>query len=390
MTPRERFLRIFKREKIDRMPVTLHMFDHARFVTKMYPNLDPNDYSAINLKAVEIARQLGADVFVRMLYDAHDPITIFMGGLDIDQTTDTWEVRTEEISQEGTLIRRSTIRTPEGILTQDFSLYVQDDKQVMMACTKKPINTPKDLEIARKYEPRMKPSFREKIRLKAETLKKVVGDDGILGIWTPSGPFNQAALLYDLTELYTLYLSDFGFYTELMAFAMDRCLDYTEAMKAAEPDVLIVGGNVPGGFLGAAIYEKYILPFEKKFIDICQNTGIPAMYHNCGQIMTLVDSYKKLGVRSVEPFTPPPAGDTDLEKAKEIIGDSYVTVGGVDKMELLLKGSVEQVKREIEKITLIAKKHGFHILQNADSLEYGTPVENLRVYVETAKAFGEY
>jgi uroporphyrinogen-III decarboxylase len=390
MKPRDRFLKTFKGEKTDRMPVTLHMFDHARFVYKMYPELDPNDYSTINLKAVEISKQLGADVFVRMLYDAHDPLSIFMGGLDVDQETDSWRVHTEELHQDDTLIRRSTIKTPGGTLTQDYSLYVQPDKQVMMACTKKPIKTPEDLELARKYEPRMKPSFPEKLRRKAEVLKKAVGDDGILGIWTPSGPFNQAALIYDLTELYTLYLTDFGFYSDLMTFAMERCLDYTEAMKAAKPDVLIVGGNVPGGFLGAPVYEEYILPFEKKFIDICQNTGIPAMYHNCGQIMTLVESYKKLGIRSVEPFTPPPGGDADLGKAKDLIGSAYVTVGGVDKLELLLKGSVEEVKREVEKITLTAKKQGGHILQNADSLEYGTPPENLEAYIKTAKEYGGY
>ena len=390
MTSRERLLKAFQGSETDRVPVTLHMFDHARFVCKMYPDIDPNDFSAINFKAVELSRQLGADVFVRMLYDAHDPISIFMGGLDVDQQTDTWEVDTEEIEQDRTLIKRSTIRTPAGVLTQDYSIYVQPDGQIMHACTKKPIKTVKDLEIAATYEPRMQPSFGRKIKAKADALKTAVGEDGILGIWTPSGPFNQAALIYDLTELYTLYLTDYGFYSDLMTYAMERCLDYTEAMKQAEPDVLIVGGNVPGGFLGSEMYEQYILPFERRFIDICQNTGIPAMYHNCGQIMALLDSYKLLNVKSVEPFTPAPAGDADIAEAKEIIGDEYVTVGGVDKMNLLLTGSSDRIKREIERITLTVKKWGGHILQNADSLEYDTPIENLHTFIETAREFGEY
>lgn len=390
MTSRERLLRTLNREKVDRVPATLHMFDHARFVTRMYPDVDPNDFSTINLKAVELSRQVGADVFVRMLYDAHDPISVFMGGLDVDQETDTWQVHTEEIEQDQTLIRRSTIRTPGGTLTQDYSIFVQADGQVMHACTKKPIKTPHDLEIAARYEPGMKDSFREKIGRKASVLKDAVGEDGILGIWTPSGPFNQASLIYDLTELYTLYLTDYGFYSDLMTFAMERVLGYTEAMKQAGPDVLIVGGNVPGGFLGQRTYEEYILPFEKTFIDYCQNTGIPAMYHNCGQIMALLDSYKKLGVRIVEPFTPPPGGDADLAAAKEVIGDAYITVGGVDKLELLLKGSPDQVRREVERLTLIAKKWGGHIMQNADSLEYDTPIENLHAYVEAVKSSGAY
>ena len=117
MTPRERFLKVFRGEMPDRMPVTLHMFDHARFVTKVYPEVDPLDYSAINLKSIELAKELGADVFARMLYDANDPITIKMGGLDVDQQTENWEVQTEEIQEGSTLIKRAYLMDAESIWT---------------------------------------------------------------------------------------------------------------------------------------------------------------------------------------------------------------------------------------------------------------------------------
>jgi uroporphyrinogen-III decarboxylase len=319
-----------------------------------------------------------------MLYDAHDPITIFMGGLDVDQQTENWDVHTEEIQEGSTLIKRSTIKTPDGELTQDYSVNRLPDGQEMSACTKKPIKTPEDLEIAVKYEPRMKPSFKDELSPKVRRLKTAIGDDGILGIWLPSGPFNQASLIYDLTELYILYHIDYPFYERLITFAEERVLGYAAAMKSVGADVLIVGGNVPGGFLGPEVYDKFILPFEKRYIDFCQDGGTPAMYHNCGQIMSLLDSYKKLGVRSVEPFTPPPGGDTNLSAAKETINGDYVMVGGVDKLELLLKGTVDDVRREVERTVRTVKPGGNYILQNADSLEYGTPVENVKAYVETA------
>lgn len=384
MTSRQRLLKVLRGEKPDRMPVTLHMFDHARFVTQVYPELDPLDYGAVNLKSVELARQLGADVFARMLYDAHDPISIFMGGLDVDQQTDSWEVRTEEIREGSTTILRSRIRTPGGTLSQDYSINELPDGQRMHACTRKPIRSPQDLEIAVRYEPPRKPSFRQWLQPRVDRLKAAVGEDGIVGIWTPSGPFNQASLIYDLTDLYTLYLTDPPFYERLLSFAMERVLDTTQAMKEAGADVLIVGGNVPGGFMGAETYERYVLPFEKRFIDFCQEGGTPAMYHNCGQIMTLLESYKKLGVACVEPFTPPPGGDADLEAARLRVDGAYVTVGGVDKLDLLLNGPVERIRREVERIARVLKPGGNHILQNADSLEYATPVEHVRAYVETA------
>ena len=106
-------------------------------------------------------------------------------------------------------------------------------------------------------------------------------------------------------------------------------------MDKAGADVLCVGGNVAGGFVGKKYYDQYILPFEKKYISFCQKNGTPAMYHNCGQIMNLVESYKELGAKIVEPFSPPPIGDTDIRKAKTIVNGDYVMLAGIDQVNVL-------------------------------------------------------
>jgi uroporphyrinogen-III decarboxylase len=114
------------------------------------------------------------------------------------------------------------------------------------------------------------------------------------------------------------------------------------------------------------------------------------MYHNCGQIMNLVESYKQLGVKIVEPFSPYPLGDADLAKAKEIVNGEYVMVGGVDQVNVLQKGSVDDVKRVTEETIKIGKLGGKFILQSADFLEYGTEIENLEAYVQTARQHADY
>jgi uroporphyrinogen decarboxylase len=187
-----------------------------------------------------------------------------------------------------------------------------------------------------------------------------------------------------------LFRTDYGFYEALMNFAMERILDYTAAIDAAGPDVHCVGGNVPGGFLGRKTYDTYILPFEKKYIEFVQRNGIPAMYHNCGEIMNLVESYKTLGAKIVEPFAPSPLGDADLVKAKEMVGDAYVILSGVDQVNVLERGSVDDVKRATEATMRAGKPGGRFILQSIDFLEYGTPVENIQAYVDTALEHAGY
>jgi uroporphyrinogen-III decarboxylase len=390
MNPRERFLRVIGGEMPDRVPVTLFICDSGHFLNQMYPDINSWDQERLQLKVIEIQKQFGVDVFVRMLYGVNDPLSIHMGGLDVSQQTENWEVRTEEIPHGNTRIQRSTIRTPDGTLSQDFSITEVRPGTFVFACTRKPIRDEKDLDIAIHYEPRMPAWWSEQVKRRVGRIKAALGDAGILGTWTPHGPFNNASLLIDHDELYSLFRVDFAFYEKLMNFAMERILDYTAAIDEAGPDVHCVGGNVPGGFLGRANYERYVLPFERKYIEFVQRSGRPAMYHNCGQIMNLVESYKALGARMVEPFSPPPLGDADLEKVKVAVDSKYVVLSGIDQVNVLQKGTLDEVKRATEQTIKTGKPGGGFIMQPVDFLEYGTPVENVEAYVQTALEHAAY
>jgi uroporphyrinogen decarboxylase len=114
------------------------------------------------------------------------------------------------------------------------------------------------------------------------------------------------------------------------------------------------------------------------------------MYHNCGQIMRLAESYKALGARVVEPFSPPPLGDADLAKAKTIAGDSYAILSGIDQVNVLQKGTADDVRRATEAAIRAGKPGGGFILQPVDFLEYGTPQENVEAYMQTALQHAAY
>jgi hypothetical protein len=106
--------------------------------------------------------------------------------------------------------------------------------------------------------------------------------------------------------------------------------------------------------------------------------------------MALVESYKDLGVRIVEPFSPYPLGDANLAEAKRRVGGAYVILAGIDQVNLLQKGSVEEVKRATETVMKTGKPGGKFIMQPVDFLEYGTPVENVEAYVKTALEHAAY
>jgi uroporphyrinogen-III decarboxylase len=390
MTSRQRLLSALNGQTPDRVPVTLFILDSGHFIHQVYPDVDSQDFDALQLKVIEIQKQLGVDVFVRLLHGIYDPISVRLAGLNVTWQTDNWEVRTEQARHGNTRVQRSTIRTPGGTLTQDFSTTEVNPGTLVHACTKKAIECPADLEIAIRYEPRMPESVKARVRERVQRIRRAAGDDGIVGVWSPNGPFNNASLLVEAGTLYSLFLTDYPFYERLMNFARERWEDYASAIDAAGVDVHCVGGNVPGGFLGRRNYDRYVLPFEREHIAFLQRSGTPAMYHNCGQIMQLVESYVELGARAVEPFSPPPLGDADLERAKKVVNGRYAMVSGIDQVNVLQNGNPETVRRATERAIRAGKPGGGFILQPVDFLEYGTPLENVRAFVETAMENASY
>ncbi len=389
MNSRERFLKVINGEIPDRVPVTLFIIEQGHFINYIYPDLEKDNYIKGQLKVIEIQKELGCDVFVRLLYGS-TPLWVMYGGVNVDRETENWQIKKEEYVRGATKVEKFNIKTPDGEIYQEFSTFYKGNGTYFYNCTVHPVKTERDLDIIIKYEPRMDKNYPSKIKEHVSIIKKALGDDGIIGIWSPHGPYNNSASLIDLNTLYSLFLYDFKFYEKLMNFSIERFVDYVNAINDSGVDVHCIGANVAGGFIGKQLFDKYILPFEKKYIDIVQSKGIPALYHNCGQIMNFVESYIEVGASLVEPFSPFPLGDGNLADAKARSNGRYVIFGNVDQVNILLKSSIDEIKRVTKETVETGKPGGKFVLQSADFIEYGTPIENLKAYVETGIEYGYY
>lgn len=386
MKARERYLKTFRGEKTDRMPVSLFIVEQGHFMSQLHPDTPPYDHQRQFEELAAFNRQLGADTYLRLLGDIYEPALHFYGGVDIWQQTENWEVKTD-IVKDGTSTKyNSTIRTPKGSLTQQFTVNEIRPGTFMYGCTAFPVKNEEDLDLIIEYEPQMPADYPEKVKKATRFALDLVGDDGIVGSWVPYGAFNNASMLLSHEEMYCLFLTEPEMYEKLMEFSVRRFQPYIQAVMDAGPDVIQMGGNVPGGFLGKENYEEYVLKYERQCIEFCQKQGAVGMYHNCGLIMSLVESYKKLGALSVEPFSPNPLGDADVAKALDIVDGAYTVTAGIDQVNVIQKGTKEQVVERTRQLAQLGREkgRGRFIIQNADFLEYGTPVENVEAFVKTA------
>ncbi|MDC7227249.1 MAG: uroporphyrinogen decarboxylase family protein, partial [Spirochaetales bacterium] len=391
MTGRERLLTVLNGKRADKVPVTLFIQGQGHFITQINPETDQWDFIAIQKNVIDYQKILGVDVHARMLFfNPHKPVFAHLGHMNVDVETENWKVKTTEAQNGDTKLYKHEITTPEGILNQTFSINELRPGTFMYACTEKPINNMDDLRIAMKYEPPLSEEVREEMKKNVQKVKAEVGESGILSAWTNGGLFNNISGFIEHTMVYSVFLTDPDFYKEMMAFAKTRVFDFTQAVIDSGVDALCVGGNVAGGFLGEKFFDEYIREYETGYIDFIQSQGKPVIYHNCGEAMALVEPYKKMGIKNIEPFSPYPLGDGDLDALAGMVSDEFTVTGGVDQVNVIQKGTVEDVERLTLETLNKGKKFDRYILQSADFLEYGTPIENVEAFARIGLANAEY
>lgn len=183
MNSRQRLSNVLEGKKSDRVPVTLFIHDFGDFISELYPDIDPWDSLAYDLKIVEVQKQFGLDVFVRSMLFADEGSKNPLAGLDITHQSEAWNMTHEFVKKDDTLTQKTTIETPEGTLSHELSCHEVRKGTFLIACTKKPIEKSSDLELVIKYEPKMPDSWKGWAKERIRKVRDSIGKDGIVGVW---------------------------------------------------------------------------------------------------------------------------------------------------------------------------------------------------------------
>ena len=118
MKSRERILRTINGDKTDRVPVSLFIHDEGNFLSQVYNNLNVSDPLDCKFKLIDLQRNLGADIHLRMLHGM-TPSWISYGGLNTDAQNESWKVISEERKRGNSLVKSYIIKTPK----KEFTFY---------------------------------------------------------------------------------------------------------------------------------------------------------------------------------------------------------------------------------------------------------------------------
>ncbi len=162
-----------------------------------------------------------------------------------------------------------------------------------------------------------------------------------------------------------------------------RVAELARGMCATGVDAIKISSPFAGaGFISPRCYEEFVLPFEREVIRTIRACGVRAYIHTCGAIGDRLTMMVSSGADGIECLDPPPLGNVELTEALAVTGGRCFMKGNVDSVNVLLRGTPEEITRDIRTRLGAAAGRGGFILSTACSIAPAVPREHVRLLRE--------
>ncbi len=167
--------------------------------------------------------------------------------------------------------------------------------------------------------------------------------------------------------------------------------DLATRQAARGVDAILISSAFAGaGFISKQFYEDFVLPYEAVVVEAIKKAGAKAYVHSCGAIGDRIELMRATGIDGLDTMDPPPLGDTDLADAKERIGNEMFLKGNMDSVNILLHGTIGQVRTNAKEKLDAAMEKGGYILSSACSVAPRVPPEHIMAIGEVVAECGVY
>jgi uroporphyrinogen decarboxylase len=155
-------------------------------------------------------------------------------------------------------------------------------------------------------------------------------------------------------------------------------------------DLIVLGDDYAhktGTIMSPDQFREFVLPGLTDVVENIRSCGAYCVKHTDGNIWAILDDIVSTGIHGIGPLEP--AAAMDLAKVKRATGSRVCVVGNVD-VDLLCRGSAEQVRRATRTLIRSVSAGGGHILSSGNSIISAVKPENFLAMVETAHRYGCY
>ena len=197
------------------------------------------------------------------------------------------------------------------------------------------------------------------------------------------GPFSLAAELRGINDFLLDLAMEADYIPDLLDFTSRAYYNYAKALIDAGAHGTSMGESVAGpDVVSPQFYKKYAWKYEKRVIEQLHEHDAIVSNHICGNADAIIDDMVETQADILEIDQ-----KTNLEKACASAAGRCCILGVVNPATFR-HGTAEQLIDETRKVAEIAKKNPRFILGPGCALSGDTSVEQIKLFVQTARKFG--
>lgn len=168
------------------------------------------------------------------------------------------------------------------------------------------------------------------------------------------------------------------------ALVRDRAL-MDAGVDAIHPDQDYSGTNGP--LVNPRLMRKLSLPAMRRQVEAAHERGVKVIKHACGNNWAILDLFVEAGYDAYQGIQG--GAGMDVKRLKEEYGGRLAIWGGV-QIETLVRGTREDVRREVEYALRYAAPGGGFAISSSHAIIPGIPYDNFMTYLDTAREMGGY
>ena len=179
---------------------------------------------------------------------------------------------------------------------------------------------------------------------------------------------------------------------EVVHAAFDRVCGFY--YQANEEFFAKAGSLVDGFFFGndfgtqrdlmisPAQLEEFVFPWVRRFTAQARRFGYQVILHSCGSVHRVIGTLIDAGVECLHPLQAR-AGNMGADVLARDFGGKIAFLGGIDTQELLVRGTPDEVRRDVRRVRSLLGPH-LIISPSHEALLPNVPPENVVAMAEEA------
>ncbi len=129
-------------------------------------------------------------------------------------------------------------------------------------------------------------------------------------------------------------------------------------------------------------FDEFVLPWFRRFTEQAHRRGYQVVLHSCGSIARVIDRLIEAGVDCLHPLQAKAEG-MDAQSLSEKFGGRISFLGGIDTQEVLVHGTVDEVRSEVRKVKRLLGPYVI-ISPSHEALLPNVPPRNVQAMAEEA------